>query len=157
MKCLALLAALALPGIAQDENPIRWSFADPAPRSPAAAGATLKLRVQAEITEGWHLYSLVPLEGGPIPTKIWLPEGQPFTHVGAVDAPPPRVVHDPNFDMQVGYYDGDPVFTLRVKTAPDAPQGKHTLKVNARYQACNDNLCLPPKTVPLEMTIEVKK
>jgi hypothetical protein len=34
--------------------------------------------------------------------------------------------------------------------------GRQTLVVAARYQSCNDTLCLPPKTVKVEAVVDVR-
>jgi hypothetical protein len=39
--------------------------------------------------------------------------------------------------------------------AANAKPGPATLMVNARYQACDNKLCLPPRTVKLELPVEV--
>ena len=148
-----LLAGLS--AAAQPLNPIRWAFVDAPPRKTLKPGVVFKVRVKADIDPGWHLYSLTPLEGGPIPTRIWLPEGQPFEPASAPQAPRPLIQQDSNFGMEVGYYEGSPVFTLPIKAASGAPAGKQTLIVNARFQSCNDRLCLPPKRVELRMAVEV--
>jgi hypothetical protein len=53
--------------------------------------------------------------------------------------------------MDVEYYEGAPVFELPLKATGSA---KPPLRVNAYFQTCNDKLCLPPKTVRLELTIK---
>jgi thiol:disulfide interchange protein DsbD len=135
----------------QEENPVRWALTEQTLN--ATAGTTLRVGVTATIDEGWHLYSLKPLDGGPIPTRITLPEGQPFTLAGAIEAPPPLVLRDDVFEMDVEYYNGSAEFTLPVK--PSAP-GRQKLRIAARYQTCNDKICLPPRTVTLETTVQVK-
>jgi hypothetical protein len=36
-----------------------------------------------------------------------------------------------------------------------AHTGSHVLKGTFRYQACSDQLCRPPVTVPVSMTVDV--
>jgi len=50
---------------------------------------------------------------------------------------------------------GGPIATEISLAGPDAPPGLQKLLVEARYQSCNDRLCLPPKTVKLEASVEV--
>ncbi len=99
---LAAMAAVSLGAAAP--NPITWK-AQNAP-SKVKAGARFSLKLVAQIEEGWHLYSMKPVEDGPIPTRIWLAEGQPFELAGAVAAPPPESVHDTNFNMEIEFYEG---------------------------------------------------
>lgn len=158
--CLLILAPLA--AVAQDEqmppeNPVEWSLK--APPQTVKAGSTFAVKVTARPEKGWYLYSLDQEEGGPIPTRIRLPAGQLFESAGDIESPTPRVKFDKNFGINTEYYEGEVTFTLPVKVAAGAPAGRHKLSVQARYQSCNDSLCLPPKLVKLEaeITIEANK
>jgi thiol:disulfide interchange protein DsbD len=109
----------------------------------------------ATIQPGWHLYSLKPIAEGPIPTRIWIGEGQPFSLASAVQAPDPTTTRDPTLNMEVEFYEGETPFTLPVKVATGAT-GAQTLTVSASYQSCNDKLCLPPKTVKVQLPVTVQ-
>jgi len=86
---LAFVLAASL-GAAAD--PVAWKVAA-APAAAVKAGARFTVKVTAEVQEGWHLYSLKPMAEGPIATRIWIAEGQPFTLAGAIAAPAPQVQH----------------------------------------------------------------
>jgi hypothetical protein len=43
-----------------------------------------------------------------------------------------------------------------VTVAKGIAPGNYTLKAELRYQACNDNSCFPPKTVPMDVAVNVK-
>lgn len=137
-------------------DPVSWKIED-APGKPVKAGARVNLRLVAKIQDGWHLYSLKPVEEGPIPTRIWLPEGQPFQLAAAVESPEPQTLHDSSFNMEVELYEGEAAFTLPVRATAGAAAGAHTLQVNASYQTCNNKLCLPPKTVKLEVPVTIAR
>ena len=131
------------------ENPVKWTIAE-GRRSHDIVNA----RVVAKIDDGWHLYSISQPPGGPIPTRIWIPEDQPFKQSGNLRGPKPDKMFDPAFNMDVELYEGSAEFQLPVKPAAN---GKQTLHVKASYQTCSDTLCLPPKTVTLEIEIERKR
>jgi thiol:disulfide interchange protein DsbD len=149
----ALLAAAILSAAAPD--PVAWKL-QAGPAKPVKAGAPFTVKVVAAIQEGWHMYGLKPVADGPIPTRIWLPEGQPFQLAGRIQAPPAQTVQDPSFGMEVELYEGQAEFTLPVK-AGAAAAGSQTLVVSASYQSCNDKMCLPPKTVKVEVLVMVGK
>ena len=86
--------------MAAPADPVAWKVSSP-PAGALKAGARFTLKLTADVQEGWHLYSLKPMAEGPIPTRIWLAEGQPFTLAGAIQAPPPEVQQDPSFGMEV--------------------------------------------------------
>lgn len=140
---------------AQDLNPIRWAVKKENPDLAVKAGDKFNIQVIATIDEGWHLYSLEQPAGGPIPTRIGMPENQKFKLAGDIESPLPRVLFDPNFNMDTEFYEGETVFVLPVEIAKDAPAEKNTLSVSAFFQTCNDKTCLPPKNVKLTTTIDV--
>jgi thiol:disulfide interchange protein DsbD len=149
-----LLPLLALAGClaAQELNPVKWSAAAEGPVKP---GAVVRVKLTAVIEEGWHLYSLKKLEGGPIPTRITVPEGQAFSLAGEIEAPPPETVHDPVFDMEVEYYSERAEFVVPVKAAAGAA-GRTVVKVSARYQTCTEKLCLPPRVAVAEAGVIIE-
>jgi thiol:disulfide interchange protein len=149
---IAAVFVLAGAGPAAAQNPVSWSAATKATK--VKPGETFKVEMVARMEEGWHLYS-VDQPPPPIATRLTVPAGQPFTLAGAVDAPAPRVAFDQSFGINTELYEESATFTLPVKAAADAPGGKRQVKVQAYYQTCNNQFCLPPKTVPLEVTVEV--
>lgn len=162
MRLLLAVFALAAVLSAQDPaatesagklNPVKWSLNAPATAKP---GARIEPRLTATIEEGWHLYSLKQLEGGPIATQIAVPPPQQFKLAGMVDAPVPLTAHEEAFDMSVEFYFGEVEFALPIEVNRDAKAGQHHLVVTARYQACDNKQCLPPKTVRLESPITLK-
>lgn len=146
----ALLAGWAVPGMAQD--PVKWTASTKA--TAAKPGEAIKVEVVAKMDEGWHLYS-INQPPPPIATKITLPAGQPFTITGAIDDPAPQSAFDQGFGMNTEFYADTAAFTLPVGVAADAPGGKTAIKVQAYYQTCNDQFCLPPKRVTMEVPIEI--
>ena len=155
MKRLFFTAAVAACLAAAPADPVAWKLSPPT--APVKAGARFTVKLLAEVQEGWHLYSLKPMAEGPIPTRIWIAEGHPFSLAGAVQSPNPQVMQDPSFGMEVELYEGEAVFTLPVKAAAGAPPGAQKLVVSAAYQSCNNKLCLPPRTVKVELPITISK
>jgi len=156
MKALLFAAAIGVCLVAAPPDPVAWKLLD-VPAASIKAGARVNLKLLAAVQKGWHLYSLKPMAEGPIPTRIRIAEGQPFSLAGAVQSPEPQVVQDATFGMEVELFEGDTVFTLPVRVATGVPLGAQTLVVSASYQSCNNQICLPPKTVRVELPITVGK
>jgi len=156
MNKLICAALLAVSLRAAPPDPVLWKLED-APAKPVKAGARFTVRLVARIQEGWHVYSMKHVEDGPIATRIWLAEGQPFQLAGEIKADQPQVLQDPTFNMEVELYEGEAAFTLPVRIAAGAPAGARNLEVSASYQSCNNKLCLPPKTVKVETPVTVGK
>src|SRR5712692_11246940 len=66
----------------------------------ARAGEGARVVVTARIAPGWHIYSLTPAAGGPVPTAIELTPGKVLTAAGKALQPKPERKHDPGFDME---------------------------------------------------------
>jgi DsbC/DsbD-like thiol-disulfide interchange protein len=146
---LAAFLLAAAPG-----DPIVWRVENP-PAKAVKAGSRISLKLAAKIQDGWHLYSMKPLDEGPIPTRIWLAEGQPFQLAGAIQASPPQSMHDPSFNMEVEFYEGEAVFDLPVRVV--AAEGPQKVVISTSFQACDYKICLPPKTVKVEVPVSVSK
>lgn len=153
MKIPICLAVLALTAAAAPPDPVAWKLATPA--KPVKAGAKFSVKLVAQIQEGWHLYSMKHVEDGPVATRIWLPEGQSFELAGPIKGSPPESLQDPSFNMEVELYEGEATFDLPLKAG--AAAGTQTLSVSASYQSCNNKICLPPKTVKVELPVTVGK
>ena len=158
----ALLMALfgfAVSSYAQESegelNPIKWSLKTTSSQ-PVKAGDRFVVELTAEIDRGWHLYSTERVEGGPVPTRILVPEARPFEIAGDIDAPAPHSSYDPNFQVATEFYDGSVTFTIPVRVLPAPPPGANKIIVQVRYQTCTQTICLAPKLLKLETSIEIR-
>lgn len=151
-----VLAAATLVGAAgaQAPTPIRWSAAED--KITAKPGGTATVRIAAQIDEGWHLYALEPIEGGPIPTTLAAAPTPPFTLLEKeIDKPEPKRAQDPNFGIETAYYEDSASFGLPIAVSKDAPAGERVVEVTARFQACNDTICLRPQVATMRVTVKL--
>ncbi len=155
---LALAAGTGMGASAQiPKEPIKWSIKANLPEKALKPGDRFTVELTATIEEHWHLYAMEQAEGGPIPTRIFLPEGQPFEQDGPIEASEPKTAMDPGFNMTTAFYEGHAVFTVPVKISTKDMAGNSEIKINATHQSCNDELCLPPKTVKLAVEINIAR
>jgi thiol:disulfide interchange protein DsbD len=120
----------------------------------ARAGESAQLVLTGTIREGWHTYSIVPVEGiGPLPTSFELDSSSMKTQGEPVE-PAPIKKFDPNFKKEVAMFAGTVSFGLPVQIAADA-KGKITATVTASWMACSDSTCSPPRhsEIPIEFTV----
>jgi DsbC/DsbD-like thiol-disulfide interchange protein len=110
----------------------------------------------ATIDDGWHLYSTTQPPGGPVPTRITVAASPVFGASGSITFPKPAVAPDPNFGINVETYDRSVTFTVPVKIASNARPGVDTVAIQARFQACNASLCLPPRTQTVSVPVTVR-
>lgn len=133
-----MLSALSLS--AQIYDPIKWSF-EHNKLSDSAGEVVLK----ATIDEGWHLYGTQLPEDGPIATSFVFEQLQDITLDGELVVPDGLVrQYDPNFAMELNWYEKEAVFVQKLKYTGDAP----ALSGYVNFMACNDETCLPPDEVP---------
>ena len=110
--------------------------------------------VAGTIDPGWHVYAMEEPQGGPIATQVGLAENDPAETL-RVTSSKPQIAPDASFGMSTGVFESSVDFTLYLRAVP-APNAGDGLQVLIRYQACNDQVCLPPHTdtvpVPLAMS-----
>ena len=108
----------------------------------------LRFRIQ----DGFHINSHTPHEKNLIPTQLMVVDGD-GVNVSAVDFPPGT---DTSFAFapndKVSVYSG--VMTLRAHMTV-APGG-HLLQGALRYQACDANSCMPPRKIPVAISLLAK-
>lgn len=151
---VAILSALACTAAprASAQKPVTWTAAVPSGAIAPGGEATVKLH--ATIADGWHIYAINQGPGGPTPTRITLAAGQPFAMAGAIKvAPSPRTEQDESFGVQVLMHEKSADFVIPIRAASTMKNGPDSVRVNARYQACNSSLCLPPQTARLAAAV----
>ena len=159
-QLLACALGLATTAWATDQkppDPINWSLKSDEPSQSMKSGSVFKVKLEASIEPGWHLYSTEQAQGGPKPTRIVLAPDQVFEAGGAVESPAPLTAHDDNFDIETEFYEEAVAFTIPVRVSDRATPGLYKLRVEVRFQSCTKELCLPPRTVKLELPVEVAK
>ena len=135
------------------KQPVVWS--GPAAPVTAASGSKASVSIAATIAPGWHIYALSQAAGGPTPLEITMPASQPFKMAGQIVSSKPEVKFDAGFGMNVDLLTGRAEFALPVTVSKTAP-GKQSMVVEARYQACNANLCLPARTDRIDVPVVIK-
>jgi DsbC/DsbD-like thiol-disulfide interchange protein len=137
-------------------DPVAWKALD-TPETPLKPGARFTIRLVGRIQEGWHMYSMRPVADGPIPTRVWIAEGQPVVLAGNIKASTPQNVRDTSFDMEVEQYEGQAEFILPLRVKSSVNDQVLKLPVHASYQTCNNKICLPPKTITIEVPVTITR
>ncbi len=143
MIALALLLLAPAP-----KAPVAWQVA---PHKTATPGSTVNLTLQGRLDPGWHLYALEEAADGPIPTTIALAEGDPAELLQVTEAKP-RTARDPAFNAPTRFFDSTAAFHLRLALAKAAAPGG-AVHILVRYQSCNGEVCLPPRTDSVEVPL----
>ena len=117
------------------------------------AGKTSTVELRFRVMDGLHINSHTPREDTLIPTAITL---APTAGVKAMGWEYPQGVDfalalEPNHKLSV--YTGEFAVHLRVKVSA---AGTQTVPATLRYQACDMNACMPPRTLPFTLEITAK-
>jgi thiol:disulfide interchange protein DsbD len=148
-----LVFILPLATLAQ--SPVSWSLESNAKGKPVKQGETFSTKLKAQIEGNWHLYAVEQPEGGPFPTKITLSEDSPFKIEGKIESSNPITKSDANFlidgkPLETKYFEKEAEFNLPISATRET--NVNDLTVNARFQVCDDRVCLPPKTVKVSFS-----
>jgi len=152
---VGLCLSLCLSGLGQaPPQPVHLTAAV-TPKPAAEPGSRIAIEVTAAIDEGWHVYGLEQTPGGPTPLRATLDENETVQAAGAATGSAPSKQHDSSFNLETETYTRTFVLRLPAQIMPHAPAGKQLTPVSVRFQACNDRICLPPRTVHLSAPVEI--
>lgn len=139
-----MLALLPLAVSAQFQDPIVWSA------DFKIDGDTARLTLTATIEKGWHLYAteLPLIDYGPEPTSVSFTVTEGLEAVGnPVPAREATEIYEDAFEGNVRYWENE--ITLTQKFVVTNGDGV-ALAGQVKFQACNDQNCIPPSTFEFE-------
>lgn len=143
-----LIAFAAVTSHAQLLNPVSWKYA-----ASKIDDKTYEVRITANIESGWHLYSQVqPDDAIAEPTTISFAKNPLLTIEGKLKEDGRlEKFHDAKLDVSANQYSKQVEFVQLVKVKGGA---KTSVSGSVRYQTCNDEKCLPPKTVNFSIALK---
>jgi thiol:disulfide interchange protein len=151
----ALLAvALGAPAGAQIQAPQKATFVLDADRTAYDPGAPARVAALVTIEHGWHVNSHKPSFEYLIPTvfDLDLPAGWPQESVRYPMAKMKTFSFEPH---PLAVYDGDVVVVASFQVPKGVKPGSYPLQGSLRYQACNDQQCLPPVTAQAKLELRI--
>ena len=116
------------------------------------AGATIDSALKLELRQGYHVNSNMPAEDYLIPLKLTWNAG-PLEAEGTT-FPKPEFRKYSFSQKPLSVYAGD--FEIVTHFKAKAMPGPATMTGKLRYQACNDTMCLPPKTLEVKVDVDVQ-
>jgi len=148
-------AALSAPSLSFRYEPVPPS-ATPAKGAAGSplTGDSLDLVVRVELREGWHINSAKPLDDYLVPTSLEVKaQGIRF---GKPLFPEPVMLHSKVMGGDLSLYTESFEVTIPAKRLSRVPsiapkaEAPGVTRVTLHYQACNDSMCLPPKSITVE-------
>lgn len=121
----------------------------------AKTGATAQAKISVQLREGYHVNSNTPSDEYLIPLKLTWSAG-PLETAGIV-YPKPQSEKYSFSEKPLSVFTGDFEILTRFKVSPTAAPGPAALSGKLRYQACNDRMCFPPKSVDITLPVDVSR
>lgn len=145
MRAIFLLFSILFSSIfsqAQIFDPVSWTT-----ETKVFEDGKVELLVHATIEKDWHLYSqTLPSDDGPIATEFTFPKADDYALKGKVREPKAKKEYDPNFDMELSYFEKKVTFTQEI-TRKSTKAFEITGEVY--FMVCDAEKCLPPEFVDL--------
>lgn len=133
----------------------QWVTLSPVAPVTVTKSKPAKAVINFRVEQGYHINSNHPKSELLIPTEIELNPAEGLS-VGKIAYPPGQdmaLSFAP--DEKLNVYAGEVSVAVPVSAGKAVAPGQYVLKGQLRYQACNDNSCFPPKTIPLEVPVKV--
>ena len=162
---LAVVALIALPGVlcapraaAQAQIPSGREVVTPSAYvslQPVPRGRAFQLAVALKIRPGFHINAREASLDYLIPTDLQasLPAGFRAGHVAYPKGTLRKFPFSPGKPLNV--YAGTAVLRLPLTVLATAPLGAQRIPLKLRFQACSDEICLPPVTLSLDAELTV--
>jgi thioredoxin:protein disulfide reductase len=148
-----LIGLLLLGGVLFGQTSNVLTIAPPA-KLRVKRGETATAVVRAELKPGYHTNSNTPSDPYLIPLRLtWQPAP---LQVAEVTYPKPKMEKFEFSEKPLSVFDGAFDITTKFKVPAAAPNGMAMISGKLRYQACNDRMCLPPKTVEVTLTLDIQ-
>ena len=143
----ALLSLITFNFFAQIQDPVDWSFS-----VEHLSDQTINLIIEADIEEGWNVYSQYVDPDGPVPTTFSFVDSEGFELVGSVEESNSKTKYDPVFQMNLSSFQDKAIFKQKIKIFNS---NISVVKGELEFMVCNATMCLPPDYV--DMLFELKK
>jgi Disulphide bond corrector protein DsbC len=122
---------------------------------PVARGSSFQLAVVVKIRPGFHINARKPSAEYLIPTDLHanLPVG--FKSAGEISYPKGELRTFAFTKTPLTVYEDKVVLRVPLTALSDAPLGAQHIPLKLRYQACNNEVCLPPVTLDVDAPVTV--
>ena len=118
-------------------------------------GQPVQAKIPVAVDPGFHVNSSTPSEDYLIPLKLtWTSTGA--LEGGQVTYPKATIEKYEFADKPLSVLTGKFDLVANFKVAPNAPAGPGAASGKLKYQACNDRMCFPPKTVDVTLPYQIQ-
>ena len=151
-QVVKLAAVLACATLAWAQGPVLTVA--PVEKVRGKRNDVVSVKVSAELRSGFHVNSNKPADEYLIPLRLtW--QAAPL-QVEDVEYPKAESVKSDFSDKPLSVYSGKFDLITKLKVPATATAGPVLATGKLKYQACNDKMCLPPRTIEVPLTIEIQ-
>jgi thioredoxin:protein disulfide reductase len=118
------------------------------------AGSSAQIAVLLNLEENWHVNSNQPAQDYLIGTELFIEEIDGLLVTG-IYYPPSKEYNFDFSDEPVDVFEGEAPIFVSLSVSESLEPGSYTLPATLRIQACDNEVCLAPSTVELEIPIEI--
>lgn len=124
-----------------------------APPVKAKVGTTVEAKLPLQVLNGYHVQSNTPSDPYLIALKLtWNPG--PLESAGVI-FPKPQMEKYSFSETPLSVFSGNFEVATKFKVSASAIPGPSAVTGKLRYQACNDSMCLPPKTIDVKLQVDI--
>ena len=121
----------------------------------AKRNAEVTAKIAVSLGPGYHVNSNAPHETYLIPLRLtWTPAPLEVETVTYPKAHDEKYQFSP--DQPLSVFTGNFDIATKFKAPADAAAGLAILAGKLKYQACNNTMCFPPKTVEIKLPVEIQ-
>jgi hypothetical protein len=124
-------------------------------RDPAYAGDRFKLYMSVQIKEGWHIYSLKPMDENELLATQIMIDDNIFEGQKQWQESPTRLIQDDAQQKLVKAHLSTAEFHKSFRVPENTRSGNYSIKGKLLYQACDNNLCTLPEILPFDIPVRV--
>ena len=118
------------------------------------SGSTIRIAVQLKINDDWHINSHTPTFDYLIGTTFEF-QSQEGVILSDVQYPKGNLVSLSFADQPIDVYEGTTTIFASLKISDKLNPGIDTIKGTVTVQACNNQICLPPSTLHVNIPLKI--
>jgi DsbC/DsbD-like thiol-disulfide interchange protein len=115
----------------------------------APAGKSIQVALHFRVAQGLHINSHTPSDDFLIPTTFSIPDGSGVRLASATYPAGTMITLPIDPTTKLSVYTGEFIIQARVV----ATVGNHLVQGKLHYQACDNNQCMPPKTITVAIDV----
>lgn len=118
------------------------------------AGSTTQIAVLLNLEDNWHVNSNQPLQDYLIGTELRIEDVSGLLVTG-IQYPPSKEYNFDFSDEPVDVFEGEAPIFVSISVSEDLEPGSYQIPASLRIQACDNEVCLAPTTVELNIPVEI--